>query len=56
MISQENMEEFLKSMPKTPPKMWSVNNYQTWCDYCEFSKDFKKLFRILTIYKNNKNL
>jgi len=32
-MKKETVNEFLTQMPNIPPKMWSIENYQTFLDY-----------------------
>jgi len=50
---KENVEILLRVMPKTPPKMWSLEDFQQFLDEIEL-KQLKDVFSSIT--NLNKNL
>jgi len=52
-VGDEKIQNLLKIMPETPPKMWPLSDFQKFLEFIEL-EDLKNLFRIDFFYPHDK--
>lgn len=44
-MEKETLNDLLKKMPESPPRMWSIENYQRLLEHIDFGI-YKPIFRL----------